>query len=70
MAWQVTHATHGELIQGVEPAESTHFSPAELNLCKINSLRIALGAYGLRVQELAQKECEAGGSGSKLNRSF
>lgn len=68
MAWQMTHVTHDELIQGAKPAESTQFSPAELNFCRINSLRDL--TRSLRVQELEQKKREAGGSGSKRNRSF
>lgn len=47
-----THLTHGELLQGVKATESVLFSPAELVFCRVSSLT---------VQELMQRQCEAGG---------
>jgi len=63
-----TPLTHGELVLGVKPTESSPPSPAELVFCRNSSLRDLVGS--LRVWELAQKKHEAGGGSRRLNRSF
>lgn len=59
-----TQLTHGELIEGVKATEGVCFSPAELVFRGVSSQRY------LPVQELMQRQREAGGDRRKLNRLF